>query len=110
MLELIVQEFKEERQTNIFSICDENWVAGAHGTKLQFKTTDRGNITPLIKLELGTDGVDCKVDLIANSGVSKINSASSTPSLEFQQGASTKWKQTGRNKQEMRVILKSLML
>jgi hypothetical protein len=81
--------------SNIFSICDENWVAGAHGTKLQFKTTDKGNITPLIKLELGTDGVDCKVDLIANSGVSKINSASSTPSLEFQQGASTKWKQTG---------------
>jgi hypothetical protein len=38
-------------------ICDEDWTAGSHGTKYQIKTTDRGNITPLLKLEIGTDGV-----------------------------------------------------
>ena len=40
-----------------FMICDEDWTAGSHGTKYQIKTTDRGNITPLLKLEIGTDGV-----------------------------------------------------
>jgi len=40
-----------------FMICDEDWTAGNHGTKYQVRTTDRGNITPLLKLEIGTDGV-----------------------------------------------------
>ena len=40
-----------------YMICDEDWTAGSHGTKYQLRTTDRGNITPLLKLEVGTDGV-----------------------------------------------------
>jgi len=81
--------------TTLYSTCEEDWVSAQHGCKFQFRTTDIGSVVPTIKLEIGTAGVDCKADLLANNGVLKINSASSTPSLEFQQGALTKWKQTG---------------
>jgi len=43
--------------------CTEDWTAGSHGTKVQIKTTDNGNITPLVKLEIGTGGVTVKNNL-----------------------------------------------
>jgi len=81
--------------TTLYSTCEEDWVSAQHGCKFQFRTTDIGSVVPTIKLELGTAGVDCKADVLANSGVLKINSNGGTPVLEFQQNGATKWSQTG---------------
>jgi hypothetical protein len=81
--------------TIIYSICEEDWVSAQHGCKFQIRTTDIGNVSPSVKLEIGTAGIDCKDDVLANSGVLKINSNAGTPILEFQQGGLTRWSQTG---------------
>ena len=80
--------------TIIYSICEEDWVSAQHGCKFQLRTTDIGSVVPSIKLEIGTAGIDCKDNLLANSGVLKINSNGGTPVLEFQQNGATKWSQT----------------
>ena len=61
------------------------------------------DIKPARILEIGTAGVDCKADVLANSGVLKINSNGGTPVLEFQQNGATKWSQTA-NASDYKII------
>ena len=81
--------------TTLYSTCEEDWVSAQHGCKFQFRSTNIGAVVPSLKLEIGTAGVDCKANLVANSGVLKINSNGLTPVLEFQQNGVSKWSQTG---------------
>lgn len=74
----------------------ENYTPTTSGSNIVFSTTANTTTTRLERMRIEENGdVEIKQNLLVDGGVSKINSASSTPSLEFQQGALTKWKHTG---------------